>query len=334
MNRMNQIIDEISSGKPKPIYFLMGEEAFYIDKLSDYIENNILTEEEKGFNQMILYGRDVEIEDIIANAKRYPMMSEKQVVIVKEAQDLSRVIEKLSPYAENPQPTTILVICYKYKTLDKRKKLSKLITKNGCLFESKKLYDNQVGGWIVNELKEKGYSIELKANQMLVEFLGNDLSKVINELNKLTLILPVGRTITANDIEENIGISKDFNYFELQKAIGENDVVKANRIVIYFSQNPKSNPLVLTISMLNNYFTKLLLYHGLKDKGRINASKVLGISPYFVNDYEVAAKKYPLRKVARIISFLRDADVKSKGVGASNLPQGDILKELIFKIMH
>ena len=334
MNRMNQIIDEISSGKPKPIYFLMGEEAFYIDKLSDYIENNILTEEEKGFNQMILYGRDVEIEDIVANAKRYPMMSEKQVVIVKEAQDLSRVIEKLSPYAENPQPTTILVICYKYKTLDKRKKLSKLITKNGCLFESKKLYDNQVGGWIVNELKEKGYSIELKANQMLVEFLGNDLSKVINELNKLTLILPVGRTITANDIEENIGISKDFNYFELQKAIGENDVVKANRIVIYFSQNPKSNPLVLTISMLNNYFTKLLLYHGLKDKGRINASKVLGISPYFVNDYEVAAKKYPLRKVARIISFLRDADVKSKGVGASNLPQGDILKELIFKIMH
>lgn len=334
MNRIDQIVDEITSGNPKPIYFLMGEEAFYIDKLSDYIENNILTEEEKGFNQMILYGRDVEIEDIIANAKRYPMMSEKQVIIIKEAQDLSRVIEKLSAYAENPQPTTILVICYKYKTLDKRKKLSKLITKNGCLFESKKLYDNQVGGWIENELKEKRYKIEPKANQMLVEFLGNDLSKVINELNKLTLILPVGRTITASDIEENIGISKDFNYFELQKAIGEKDVVKANRIVIYFSQNPKSNPLVLTISMLNNYFTKLLLYHGLKDKGRINASKVLRVNPFFVNDYEVSAKKYPMRKVAQIISFLRDADVKSKGVGANNLPQGDILKELIFKIMH
>jgi DNA polymerase-3 subunit delta len=334
MNRIDQIVDEITSGNPKPIYFLMGEEAFYIDKLSDYIENNILTEEEKGFNQMILYGRDVEIEDIIANAKRYPMMSEKQVIIIKEAQDLSRVIEKLSTYAENPQPTTILVICYKYKTLDKRKKLSKLITKNGCLFESKKLYDNQVGGWIENELKEKRYKIDPKANQMLVEFLGNDLSKVNNELNKLTLILPVGRTITASDIEENIGISKDFNYFELQKAIGEKDVVKANRIVIYFSQNPKSNPLVLTISMLNNYFTKLLLYHGLKDKGRINASKVLRVNPFFVNDYEVSAKKYPMRKVAQIISFLRDADVKSKGVGANNLPQGDILKELIFKIMH
>jgi len=334
MNRIDQIVDEITSGNPKPIYFLMGEEAFYIDKLSDYIENNILTEEEKGFNQMILYGRDVEIEDIIANAKRYPMMSEKQVIIIKEAQDLSRVIEKLSTYAENPQPTTILVICYKYKTLDKRKKLSKLIAKNGCLFESKRLYDNQVGGWIENELKEKRYKIEPKANQMLVEFLGNDLSKVNNELNKLTLILPVGRTITASDIEENIGISKDFNYFELQKAIGEKDVVKANRIVFYFSQNPKSNPLVLTISMLNNYFTKLLLYHGLKDKGRINASKVLRVNPFFVNDYEVSAKKYPMRKVAQIISFLRDADVKSKGVGATNLPQGDILKVLIFKIMH
>ena len=334
MNRINQIVDEITQGNPKPIYFLMGEEAFYIDKISDYIENNILSEEEKGFNQMILYGRDVEIEDIIANAKRYPMMSEKQVVIVKEAQDLSRVIEKLSSYAESPQPSTILVICYKYKTLDKRKKLSKLIAKNGCLFESKKLYDNQVGGWIINELKAKGYKIEPKANQMLVEFLGNDLSKVNNELNKLTLILPVGTTISAGDIEENIGISKDFNYFELQKAIGGRDVVKANRIVIYFAQNPKSNPLVLTISMLNNYFTKLLLYHGLKDKGRINASKMLGVNPYFVSDYEVAAKKYPMRKVAQIISFLRDADVKSKGVGASNLPQGDILKELIFKIMH
>lgn len=334
MNRIDQIVDEISSGNPKPIYFLMGEEAYYIDKLSDYIENNILSEEEKGFNQMILYGRDVEIEDIIANAKRYPMMSEKQVVIVKEAQDLSRVIEKLSSYAENPQPSTILVICYKYKTLDKRKKLSKLIAKNGCLFESKKLYDNQVGGWIINELKEKGYKIEPKANQMLVEFLGNNLSKVNNELDKLTLILPVGRTISASDIEENIGISKDFNYFELQKAIGERDILKANRIVIYFSQNPKSNPLVLTISMLNNYFTKLLLFHGLKDKGRINASKMLGINPYFVSDYEVAAKKYPMRKVAQIISFLRDADVKSKGVGAANLPHGDILKELIFKIMH
>ena len=334
MNRINQIVEDIASGQTKPIYFLMGEEAFYIDKISDYIENNVLREEEKGFNQMVLYGRDVEIEDIIANAKRYPMMAEKQVLIIKEAQDLFRVIEKLTPYVENPLMTTVLVICYKYKILDKRKKLSKAITKHGCLFESKKLYDNQVGGWINNELKMKGYSIEPKANLMLVEFLGNDLSKINNELGKLTLILEKGSTITANDIEKNIGISKDFNNFELQNAIGSKKITKANRIIIYFAQNPKSNPLVLTISLLNSYFTRLLSYHGLKDKGRINVAKSLGISPYFVGEYEIAAKNYPMRKVAQNISHLREADVKSKGVGASNLPPGEILKELIFKIMH
>ena len=267
MNRINKIVDDIASGRTKPIYFLMGEEACYIDKISDYIENNVLREEEKEFNQMVLYGRDVEIEDIIANAKRYPMMADKQVLIIKEAQDLSRVIEKLTPYVENPLMTTVLVICYKYKTLDKRKKLSKAVSKTGCLFESKKLYENQVGGWISTELKDRGYQIEPKANIMLVEFLGNDLSKINNELSKLTLILKKGSTITAVDIEKNIGISKDFNNFELQNAIGSKKIIKANRIIMYFAQNPKSNPLVLTISLLNNYFTRLLSYHGLKDKG-------------------------------------------------------------------
>jgi len=334
MNRINQIVEDITSGNTKPIYFLMGDEAFYIDKISDYIENNVLKEEEKGFNQMVLYGRDVTIEDIIANAKRYPMMSDKQVVIIKEAQDLSRTIEKLVPYAENPQRSTVLVICYKYKTLDKRKKLAKIIAKNDCLFESKKLYENQVGDWIVSELADKEYKINPKAIQMLVEFLGTDLSKINNELNKLILILPVGSTITAAHIEENIGISKDFNNFELRKAVGEKQIIKANQIANYFAQNPRSHPLVMTISLLNSFFTQLLLYHGLKDKGRINVAKVLRINPYFVAEYESAARKYPMRKVAQIISFLRDADLKSKGVGASNLPAGDILKELLFKIMH
>lgn len=334
MNRINQIVEEIKSGNPKPIYFLMGEEAFYIDKISDFIENNFLTEAEKGFNQMVLYGRDVSVEDIISNAKRYPMMSEKQVIIVKEAQDLSRTIEKLVSYAENPQPSTVLVVCYKYKTLDKRKKLAKVIAKNDCLFESKKLYENQVGDWITNELKDKGYSIEPKASIMLVEFLGTDLSKINNELEKLMLILPKGSAISPLHIEENIGISKDFNNFELRKAVGEKQVVKANQIANYFAQNSKNNPLVMSISLLNSFFTQLLLYHGLKDKGRINVSKVLKINPYFVGEYERAAKNYPMRKVAQIISYLREADLKSKGVGASNLPTGDILKELLFKVMH
>lgn len=334
MNRIEQIVDEINSGNTKPVYFLMGEEAFYIDKISNYIENNILKEEEKGFNQMVLYGRDVSIDDIIANAKRFPMMAEKQVIIVKEAQDLSRTIENLVSYAENPQPSTILVLCYKYKTLDKRKKLSKVIAKTGCLFESKRLYENQVSEWIAINLKEKGYQIEPKAGHMLVEFLGTNLSKIDNELEKLTLILSKGTVINPTHIESNIGISKDFNNFELRKAVGEKQIVKVNQIANYFSQNPKSNPLVMTISLLNSFFTQLLMYHGLKDKGKINVAKVLRINPYFINEYQSAARNYPMRKVAQIISLLREADLKSKGVGASNLPHGDILKELLFKVMH
>jgi DNA polymerase-3 subunit delta len=312
----------------------MGEEAYYIDKISDYIEKNLLSEEEKGFNQMVFYGRDVSVEDIISQAKRYPMMAEKQVVIVKEAQDLFRTIDRLVSYAENPQPTTVLVMCYKYKSLDKRKKLGKIIAEKGVLFESKKLYENQVGDWISSNLKERGYDIEPKAAHMLVEFLGSDLSKIDNELEKLALILKKGTVISAFHVEENIGISKDYNNFELRKAIGEKQVVRANQIINYFAGNPKTHPLVMTISLLNSFFTQLLLYHGLKDKGRINVAKMLKINPYFVPEYQRAAVNYPMRKVAQVISHLRDADLKSKGVGASNLSHADILKQLLFKIMH
>lgn len=334
MNRIRQIVEDIKSKNTKSIYFLMGEEAYYIDLISDYIENNILSEEEKGFNQMVLYGRDVTIDDIVGMAKRFPMMAEKQVIIIKEAQDLSRTIENLVSYAENPQPSTVLVICYKYKTLDKRKKLSKVVANTGCLFESKKLYDNQVHEWVISSLRDKGYQIEPKAAHMLVEYLGTNLSKINNELEKLMVVLDKGLTITATHVEHNIGISKDFNNFELRKAIGEKEFVKANQIANYFSQNPKSNPLVMTISLLNSFFTQLLLYHGLRDKGKINVSKALKISPYFVNEYQSAARNYPMRKVAEVIARLRDADLKSKGVGAYNLAHGDILKELLFKIMH
>ncbi len=334
MNRIRQIIEDVKTLNTKPIYFLMGEEAYYIDKISDFIEQNLLSEEEKGFNQIVLYGRDVTVEDIISQAKRYPMMSERQVVIVKEAQELSRTIDKLLPYAENPQPTTVLVICYKYKSIDKRKKLSKLIAEKGVLFESNKLYENQVGEWIDANLKERGYGIDPKAIQMLVEFLGTDLSKIDNELEKLSLILERGSRISPQHVEENIGISKDYNNFELRKAIGEKQFVRANQIIRYFSENPKTNPLVMTISLLNSFFTQLLLYHGLKDKGRINVSKALKINPYFVPEYQKAASNYPMRKVAQVISHLREADMKSKGVGASNLAHGDILKQLLFKIMH
>ncbi|MFC4269111.1 DNA polymerase III subunit delta [Polaribacter marinivivus] len=333
MNEINAIVADIKKGNTKPIYFLMGEEPYYIDQISDFIEDNVLDETEKGFNLQVMYGRDVAIDDIISAAKRYPMMSEKQVLIVKEAQDLSRSIEKLDSYAENVQPTTVLVINYKYKKLDKRKKLYKAIDKVGVLFESKKLYDNQVADWIRRVLSGKNYKIEPKAAQMLVEFLGTDLSKIANELKKLMLILPKETIITDHHIEENIGISKDFNNFELLKAIGSVNVVKANRIINYFVENPKNNPTVMTISLLNNFFTKLLLFHGLQDKSKSSVSKSLGVGFYFVDDYFLAAKNYSMRKVAKVIGYLRDADVKSKGVGASQT-QEDILKELIFKILH
>ena len=202
------------------------------------------------------------------------------------------------------------------------------------LFESKKLYENQVGEWIVTNLRDHGYGIEPKATQMLVEFLGTDLSKIDNELEKLSLILEKGTKINARHIEQNIGISKDYNNFELRKAIGEKQFVRANQIINYFAENPRTNPLVVTISLLNNFFTQLLLYHGLKDKGRINVAKMLKINPYFVSEYQKAASNYPMRKVAQVISYLRDADMKSKGVGATNLAHGDILKQLLFKIMH
>ena len=311
----------------------MGAEPYYIDTIADYIEHHILTEEEKGFNQVVLYGRDVTVNDIIAHAKRYPMMAERQVVIIKEAQDLSRTIENLAAYAENPQPTTVLVLCYKYKTIDKRKKLYKTLLKNNVIFESRKLYENQVVEWIKQTLSGKGYSISYKASQMLVEFLGTNLSKVSNELEKLQLVLPEGSEITPEAIEKNIGISKDYNNFELRKAIGERNMPKASRIITYFAQNPKDNPLVVTVSLLYTFFSQLLQYHGLQDRSPKNVASKLRINPYFVGEYQTAARHYPMKKASRIIAHLRDTDVKSKGVGANALPQGELLKELLVKIM-
>lgn len=334
MDEVLKIINDIKAGNIKPIYFLMGEEPYYIDKLTEYIEENVLTDNEKGFNQMIIYGRDTTIDEIVSNAKRFPMMAERQVVIVKEAQELSRTIDQLEAYAENPQPTTVLVFAYKYKTLDKRKKLIKTLDKNGLVFESKKLYENQVGEWIRRVLKGKGYEIEPKAMMMLVEFLGNDLSRIANELNKLEIILPKGSKISPAHIEENIGFSKDFNVFEFRKAIGEKNQFKAYQIADYFAKNPKDNPLVLTTGLVFSFFSALLQYHGLKDKSQSNVARELKISPYFVNDYISAAKNYPMKKVSSIIAALRELDVKSKGVGANSLSDGDLLKEILVKIFN
>ncbi|HEA28642.1 MAG TPA: DNA polymerase III subunit delta [Leeuwenhoekiella sp.] len=342
MEEANRIIADLQKGTIKPIYFLMGEEPYYIDQISSYIEQNLLKEEEKGFNQTVLYGRDVKLDEVLSQAKRYPMMAEHQVVIVKEAQDLSREIlatyegkkNNLEAYAENPQKTTVLVFCYKYKKLDKRKKVYKNIAKAGLVFEGKKLYENQVGDWIRKAMTSRGYTIEPKAAHMLVEFLGTDLGRISNELDKLTIVMPKGSTINPATIEQNIGISKDFNNFELRKAIGTRDVVKAHRIINYFSQNPKDNPMVLTITLLFGFFQSLMTYHGLPAKDKNSVAKALKVNPYFVSEYVDAAKNYPMKKVSQIINLLRDADVKSKGVGAYNLSQGDLLKELLVRIMN
>lgn len=332
MDEVVKIVNDIKAGIIKPIYFLMGEEPYYIDKLTEYMEANLLAEEEKGFNQTILYGRDVSIEDIVSTAKRYPMMAERQVVIVREAQELSRTIDKLESYAENPMPTTVLVMAYKYKTLDKRKKVTKVLDKNGLVYESKKLYENQVGDWLKRVLAGKKLNIEPKAAAMLVDFLGTDLSKIANELDKLAIILPQGSTVTPEIIEENIGFSKDFNVFELRKAIGEKNIKKAYQIAQYFADNPKDNPLVLTVGQTFGFFIQLLKYHGLKDRNPKNVALALGINPFFVKEYDVAIKNYPMKKVSQIVASLRDIDVKSKGVGANGLPPGDLMKEMLANI--
>jgi DNA polymerase-3 subunit delta len=332
MNTTNQLITDIKEGKIAPIYFLMGEESYYIDAISDYIESNVLAEEEKGFNQMVLYGKDVSVQDIVSNAKRYPMMAERQVIIVKEAQNLIKTIEQLVDYAKNPQPTTVLVFNYKYKTLDKRKALYKTLSKAAVVFESKKIYEDKIPSWIQSFLRSKQISITPKAALMLTEFLGNDLSKIANELNKLEIVVGAKKEITPEIIEENIGISKDYNNFELQKALGNLDHKKAYQIVHYFAQNSKQHPFVLTISILYLYFTKLMTLHTVRDRNPGAVAKALGVNPYFVNEYIAVSRNYPMKRISGVLQTLRTYDAKSKGVGA-NLSPKDLYNELIYNIL-
>lgn len=334
MDEVKQILADVQKGVAKPIYFLMGDEPYYIDYIAGFIEEHVLQESERAFNQLILYGRDVSVEEIIAHARRYPMMAERQVIVVREAQELHRTIENLTAYVEKPQPTTVLVCCYKYKTLDKRKKLYKTVLQNGLVYESKKLYENQVMEWVKKTLAAKRYEISYKAAQMLVEFLGTDLGKIHQELTKLQTLLPQGSEITPQAIEENIGISKDYNNFELRKAIAERDVVKAARIINYFAHNPKDNPLVVTLSLLFQFFSQVLRYHGLNDHSPRHVAASLGINPYFVGEYQAAAKHYSMKKASDVIARLRDIDVRSKGVGASALPQEELFKELLVGILY
>jgi DNA polymerase-3 subunit delta len=328
------IISDLKKRIFKPVYFLAGEEPFYIDLITDYIEKNVLPEAEKSFNQIVLYGEDTNINSVIEIARRYPMMATHQVVIVKEAQ-LIKKIDDLMVYIERPLLSTILVMNYKYSVLDKRTRMVKVLESQGVYFESGRLRDYQVPAWIERYLMTQGIKTEPNASAMLTEYLGTDLHKIANELNKLIIMLPAGKpVITTSIIEKNIGISKDYNNFELQKAIGERNILKANMIIRYFAGNPKDNPITLTIASLFSYFSKLLTYHYLTDKSKNNVAAVLKINPYFVRDYEMSASKFNVTKTLQVISLLRTYDMKSKGFGDLSSEPGDLLKELVFKILH
>lgn len=339
MSELKKMITSFKKDGYKPVYFLMGEEPYFIDFLSDHFTNNVISEEEKSFNQIVLYGKDVSVNDIMSQARQYPFMGDKMLVVVKEAQELVKTIDQFTAYFKSVQPSTILVFCYKYKTLDKRKELYKTLSKSEFaeIFESNKLKDYQVEGWIKTLISDEKLEIEPKAVAMLVEFLGNDLSKISNEIDKLKIILKNDKLITADLVEENIGISKEYNNFELINAVAYKNEAKAFGIAKYFALNTKNNPFVVTTSLLYNFFSKLLQYHGMvyKNAGANPAdiAKQLGINQYGLKDYQAASKIYPMKKVSQVIAVIREIDLKGKGVNGS-LSHDDLLKELLIKVLR
>ena len=332
MNEVEKLLAELEKKNYSPIYYLYGEEPFFIDFISDYIERNVLSDDEKAFNQQIVYGKDITIDTLIHYAREYPMMAERRVIIVKEAKELNRTIANLEPYVKNPSPTTLLVICYKYGKIDGKTKLAKELNKYVSL-ESKKLYESDTLKWITKYLKDNNYTITQVASQLLVSFLGTDLGRIANELNKLKIILPKGTEITPSHIEENIGISKDFNVFELQNAIGKKEFPKAMQIIKYFNENQKDNAMPMITENLYQYFKKLFIYSSSIGKADAELAREMGINPFFLKDYKVAAMNYPLKKISFCMEVIKQTDLKSKGVESGSISYYDLLKELIVKII-
>ena len=331
--KYTEIIASITEKSLQPVYFLMGDEPYYIDKLADAFSKNVLSDEEQEFNQVVLYGKDIETAQIIAEAKQFPFGAEKRVVIIKEAQHLTD-IEILDSYLDTVQPSTILVICYKGKSVDKRKKFGKTLASKCVVFESKKLYENKIPEWINTYVNENGFNIDNSASAVLAEYLGADLSKITNELDKLMLAVNKQEQITTKLIEYHIGISKDYNVFELQNALGKKQVVKANRIINHFAANPKNHNIVPVMGSLFSYFQKIMVYHFLEDKSPKSAASVLKVNPFFVSQYQTAAQNYSTQQLFYIFEHLKDYDLKSKGVNNKSTTHEGLLKELIFKILH
>lgn len=329
----SQIIKEFKAKEAKPLYFLHGDESFYIDQIADAAIKYVLEESERDFNQTILYGKDADMNALQEQVKQYPMMAEKQLVILKEAQDV-RDWSMLEPYFENPTDTTVFIMCHKHKKVDKRKKFFKLLQKNAVIFESKKLYENQVDGWIIKYLKSKGYTINQKATMLLIDFLGSDLGKISKELDKLALVLEKGTEISEVHIEENIGISKDYNTFELSNAIAKRDILKAHKIINYFEQNPKAAHISMIIPTIFSFFERLMKVHfaGTNDVKQLQSK--LGMNYYAAMETVKAKNIYKPKKIAKNISLLHEYDLKGKGVNRGPGSDADLLRELIYQLMH
>ena len=336
-----QVLSDLKKNQYAPLYFLQGDEPFYIDQIAQHIEEQALTEAEKGFNQIILYGKDTDMPTVLTNAKRFPMMAARQVVLVKEAQELADLQQKagqemLSQYAQQPLPSTVLVFCYKYKTLNKNLGLYKKLNQFAVLVESKKMYDNQVPDWILQWSKQRGLSIEQQAVHMLMDHIGNNLERLANELDKVAINLDkeLTESITAELVQKYVGISKEYNAFELQKSVAQGNFAKAFQIVYYFAANPKANPLIPTVALLFTFFSKLLLVHQASDKTERGLASLLKVHPFFVKEYRTAAVNYPLPRVIRNIGLLRQADLHAKGIDNISGTDEQILKTLVYQLMH
>ncbi|SHJ62297.1 DNA polymerase III, delta subunit [Reichenbachiella agariperforans] len=339
MAQFPEILKNLKAGQYAPVYLLQGEESFFIDQIVDYIEANAMDESMRGFNQIVVYGKDSDIPNIINHAKGYPMMAERKVIIVKEAQELAGLDKEMGEkfftnYLENPQPSTILVLAYKYKSLDKRKKITKAFVKHAVVMDSSKMYDNQLPAWIEGYVKDKGKKIDQKALFLITENIGNNLTRISNEIDKMLINIPNEALITADHVYKNIGISKEYNVFELQKALSYRNVMKANEIIHYFKSDPKSNPLIPIIANVFAFFNKLLLIHHSQNKSDKHLASLLGVHPFFVKEYIMAAKNYPLSKVIDNIKYVKIADMKSKGIDYPSQSEGEIMKELVFSLLH
>jgi DNA polymerase-3 subunit delta len=336
---VKKILTDIKAGRFAPVYFLQGEETFYIDMISDYIEANALTEAEKGFNQVIVYGKDAAMATILTHARRFPMMAQRQVVIVKEAQDIQDLNKEMGAkllldYLTKAVPSTVLVFCHKHKSLDKRKELGKKIDQYSVCLSAKKLYDNQLPVFVAEYCDDKKIKIDDRAVMAICEYVGNDLCRIANEIDKLAIAIGSNGSITQEHVMNQVGVSKEYNIFELQKAIIQRDTLLANKIVNFFDSNTRKNPIIPVVAYLFSFFSKLLAATQTVDKSDKGLVSALKISPYAAKDYSLALRQFPPDKIINTISYLKDADLKLKGVNSTSVSEGQIFRELVYRILH